>query len=86
MTSHHIRPEWMRYATQSITRAEERDDARRDRAAAERDAALVALRAELVAVQLKVMAVHRTHANLIDALDGVEAAIADVDFERECGQ
>ena len=49
----------------------------------DRDAALLALRAELVAVQAKVLAAHRRVANLIDAVQAMETAIADVDFERE---
>lgn len=49
----------------------------------ERDAALDALRAKLVAVQRDVLAVHRTYANLCDAVVGIETAIADVDFEKE---
>jgi hypothetical protein len=56
---------------------------RQEREAAERDAALITLRAELVAVQQKVLAVHGSVANLIDAVVGMETAIADVDFERE---
>ena len=49
----------------------------------DRDAALLALRADLVAVQAKVLAAHRRVANLIDAVQAMETAIADVDFEME---
>lgn len=48
-----------------------------------RDAKLVSLRADLVAVQQKVLAAHMSVANLVDAVQGLETAIADVDFERE---
>ena len=81
--SDHIRPEWARGEPMSNTRAEDRDDAQRDREIARRQAALTPLRAELVAMLAKVQAVHDSGINLVDALAGLETAIDDVDFEME---
>lgn len=49
---------------------------------AERDAKLARVREALLAAQAVVLDVHRS-INLIDAVQGLETAIADVDFERE---
>lgn len=55
-----------------------------DHAGAQRDAALERVRVALIAAQQVVCAVHRTQGiNLIDAVQAMETALADVDFERE---
>lgn len=80
----HIRPDWARYATQSITRAEERDDAERDRDAAERDAALALADDAIAVARAAVAALHHPHGlNLIDVLDYLDAARGAVLSEAE---
>ena len=74
---------WQLSPYRTPSRAEELADYQDDLQTAARDAALLALRAELVAVQAKVLAAHRRVANLIDAVQAMETAIADVDFEME---
>lgn len=64
--------------------AEERAELQSDHAGAQRDAALERVRVALIAAQQVVCAVHRTQGiNLIDAVQAMETALADVEFERE---